>query len=186
MGRINEFFIRNVWAAVVLGVVTASLVTWVLLPGRSLGAVLVRTCVYSAAGIAFALARRRKEKRAAGGSMDRLVRVERWLRTGEVPSAPEDREAMREIVGRRLRQTRHRVAALIFLVALFAAVAVLVGLTAQPLQTVAFVAFGVAFMGWMVWSSNRQDRRLRTMRDALGSGQPDGVAPGAAGGGSGA
>ncbi|MFF7385267.1 hypothetical protein [Streptomyces griseoluteus] len=186
MGRINEFFIRNVWAAVVLGVVVASLVTWVLFADRSFGTVLVRTCFYSVAGIAVALARRRKEKRAAGGSVDRLVRVEQSLRTGEVPSAPEDRAAMREIVGRRLHQTRHRVAALIFLVALFAGIAVLVGLTARPSQTIAFVVFGVAFMGWMVWSGNRQDRRLRTMRDALGTEQPKDVAPGAAAGGPGA
>ncbi|MER8018204.1 hypothetical protein ACIQ7S_15160 [Streptomyces griseoluteus] len=186
MGRINEFFIRNVWAAVVLGVVAASLVTWVLFADRSFGTVLVRTCFYSVAGIAVALARRRKEKRAAGGSLDRLVRVEQSLRTGEVPSAPEDRAAMREIVGRRLHQTRHRVAALIFLVALFAGIAVLVGLTARPPQTIAFVVFGVAFLGWMVWSGNRQDRRLRTMRDALDTEQPKDVAPGAAAGGPGA
>ncbi|MER8033135.1 hypothetical protein ABTZ78_29690 [Streptomyces bauhiniae] len=69
---------------------------------------------------------------------------------------------------------------MIFLVVLFAVIAVLVGLTVQPFQTVAFVALGAVFMGWTVCNGNRQVHRLRTVRDALETGQAPGVAPGRA------
>ncbi|MFJ3663002.1 hypothetical protein ACIPPM_21345 [Streptomyces sp. NPDC090119] len=171
MGRINDYFIRHVWAPIVLGVIVASAVTWVLFGGNPVATV-VRACLYSAAGVGFMLSRRRKEQRAAGGSMDRLVRVEQRLRAGETPSDPDDRRIMREIVERRLHQTRHRVPALVFLALLFAAVTVLTGLTASPWRTVGLAVFGVVFLGWMIWNSNRQTHRLRTMRDALRGGDP--------------
>ncbi|MFK4110877.1 hypothetical protein [Streptomyces sp. NPDC002176] len=171
MGRINDFFIRHVWAPIVLGVVVASVVTWVLFGGNPVATV-VRVCLYSVAGLGFMLARRRKEKRAAGGSMDRLVRVEQRLRAGETPSDPEDRRIMREIVERRLHQTRNRVPALVFLALLFAGITVLTGFTASPWRTVGLAVFGVVFLGWMIWNSNRQTHRLRTMRDALQGGDP--------------
>ncbi|MGC5000198.1 hypothetical protein [Streptomyces sp. DT195] len=176
MRRINDFFIRHSWVSIVLGVVAASVLTWMLYPGRSPGATVVRACLYSVAGVAAVLARRRKEKRFAGGSTERLVSVEQHLRTGEVPSDPEEREAMREIVDRRLHQTRHRVVGLVFLAVLFAGATVLFGLTGGPLRTVGLAVFGVVFMGWLTWNSNRQTRRLRTMRDAMRSGSPHGSA----------
>ncbi|MEU4112737.1 hypothetical protein [Streptomyces sp. NPDC027717] len=176
MRRINDFFIRHTWAAIVLGVVVASVLTWVLYPGRSPGATVVRTCLYSVAGVAVVLARRRKEKGVVGGSTERLVSVEQHLRTGEVPSDPEERAAVREIVERRLHQTRHRGVALVFLAVLIAGATVLFGLTGGPLRTVGLAVFGVVFMGWLIWNSNRQTRRLRTMRDALRSNSTDGAA----------
>ncbi|NEB94686.1 hypothetical protein [Streptomyces bauhiniae] len=170
MQRTNDFFLRHAWAPIALGVLAATAVTWLLFPGNSLLATALRACLYSVAGAAVVMSRRRKEKNAAGGSTDRLIALEHSLRTGEPPTAPEDRRALREIVERRLHQGRHRVAALVFLAVLFTAVTVLTGLTgitAGLPRTIALAALSALFLAWTAWNSNRQTHRLHTMRTAL-------------------
>ncbi|MFF9155235.1 hypothetical protein ACF1AB_23755 [Streptomyces sp. NPDC014846] len=167
MERINVFLAKHLWAQIALSVLTASVLITLLYPGRSFPSVVVRTAVISLGGIAVALVARRREKRAAGGTTDGLVSLDRKLRTGEVPSDPQERAAMRDLVGQRLHRSRHRVAALVFLAALFSAITVLTALTAGPRQTIGMAVLTVAFIGWMAYNSNLQTRRLRTMRAAL-------------------
>ncbi|MFB7779156.1 hypothetical protein [Streptomyces bauhiniae] len=178
MQRTNDFLLRHPWATIALSVLAATAVTWLLFPAASPWTTALRACVYCAAGAAFALARRRKEKAAAGGSTDRLVALEHSLRTGEPPTAAGDRRALRETVERRLHQSRHRVTALVFLALLFITVTVLTALTAALPRALALAALSLFFMAWMIWTSNRQTRRLTTMRTALHTDEtPAGPAP---------
>lgn len=181
MERVNAFVSRHLWLQFLLSVLVASGLVLLLFPGRSVASVLVRMALTSLAGIAVVIAVRRKEKRAAG-STDGLVALDRGLRRGEVPTAPEERQAMRDLVEQRLHRTRHRIAAQIFLAVLFAAVVVLTALTSGARQTVGFTVFGVAFMGWLVLYANLQHRRLRSMREALVSGAGQEHGRGGAGG----
>jgi Flp pilus assembly protein TadB len=169
--RVNALLSRHLWLQLTLSVLVASALVLLLFPGRSPASVLVHLAFSSLGGIAVVIAVRRKEKRAAG-STDGLVALDRKLRRGEVPTAPEDRQAMRDLVEQRLHRTRHRVAAQIFLAVLCGAVLVLTALTAGARQTVGFAVFSAVFVGWLVLHGNLQHRRLRTMRAALTSGAP--------------
>ncbi|MET7735203.1 hypothetical protein ABZT02_28120 [Streptomyces sp. NPDC005402] len=166
MERVHTLLSRHPWIQFVLSVLLASALVLLLFPERSPGSVLVRMAFTSLGGIAVVLAVRRREKRAAG-STDGLVSLDRKLRRGEVPTAPEERQAMRDLVEQRLHRTRHRVAAQIFLVVLWGAFVVLTALTAGPRQTLGLAVLGVAFLGWLTLYGNLQHRRLRTMRTAL-------------------
>ncbi|MEU1475870.1 hypothetical protein ACFYZ8_01035 [Streptomyces sp. NPDC001668] len=167
MERVNTLLSRHLWLQFALSALVASAMVLLLFPEQSAASVLVRVAFASLGGIAVVLAVRRKEKRAAGGSVDGLVSLDRKLRRGEVPTAPEERRAMRDLVEQRLRRGRHRVAAQIFLAVLCGAVVVLTALTAGPRQTAGFAVISAAFMGWIVLYGNLQYRRLRTMREAL-------------------
>lgn len=70
--------------------------------------------------VAVLLVLRAREKRAARGSADRLVILDRQLRRGEIPSSPADREAMRGLVEQRLHRTRRRKPALVMLCLMYA------------------------------------------------------------------
>ncbi|WP_053851175.1 hypothetical protein [Streptomyces sp. NRRL B-24085] len=166
MDRFNTLISRHLWLQYVLTVLAASAVVLLLFPGRSPASVLVRMAFSALGGIAVLTAVRRKEKRAAG-STDGLITLDRRLRRGEVPTAPEERQAMRDLVEQRLHRTRHRVAAAVFLAVLFTALVVLTALTADVRQTVGFAVFSAVFLGWLVLYGNLQNRRLRTMRAAL-------------------
>nr|BFD88079.1 hypothetical protein StreXyl84_74800 [Streptomyces sp. Xyl84] len=170
MERVNVFLARHLWVQIVLSVLVAAVVITLLYPGRSFLSVVVRTAVISLGGIGVALSARRREKRAAGGTTDDLVSLDRRLRTGEVPSDPRERRAMRELVGQRLHRSRHRVAALVLLGVLFGSITVLTAFTAGPRQTVGMAVITVVFLGAMLRNSRVQTRRLRTMSAALGSG----------------
>ncbi|MEV5881788.1 hypothetical protein AB0L74_03515 [Streptomyces sp. NPDC052020] len=173
MERVNSYLGKHLWAQIVLSLLVASAVSMLLFPGRSFGTVLVRTAVIAAGGMAIMMAMRRKEERAAGGSADRLVTLERKLRKGDVPVDPRERRAMRDLVERRLHRTRHRVAAQVFLVVLFCAVVMATAATSGPRQTIGLAVFSGAFLSWLIHYGNRQHRRLRTMRDALASETPE-------------
>jgi hypothetical protein len=80
--RIDSYLGKHLWAQIVLSLLVASAVSMLLFPERSFGTTLVRTAVISAGGIAIMVAMRRKEERAAGGSADRLVTLERKLLRG--------------------------------------------------------------------------------------------------------
>ncbi|WP_338693062.1 hypothetical protein V2W30_01865 [Streptomyces sp. Q6] len=172
MERVRNFLAKNLWAQTALSIVVAALLIQLLYPGRSFLATLARVVVISLGGVGVTLAIRRREKRAAG-STDGLVSLDRRLRTGDVPTDPEERRAMRELVDQRLRRTRHRKAALVFLALMFVTITVLTALTAGPRQTIGFSVLTVLFIGWMTYMSNLQDRRLHTMDDALRSGPRD-------------
>ncbi|MEW2294775.1 hypothetical protein ABZ719_19060 [Streptomyces sp. NPDC006743] len=169
MERVNVFLARHLWVQIALSVLVAAVVITLLYPGRSFLSVVVRTAVISLGGVGVALSARRREKRAAGGTTDGLVSLDRKLRTGEVPSDPRERRAMRELVGQRLHRGRHRVAALVFLGVLFGTITVLTAFTAGPRQTVGMAVITVLFLGSMLYNSRVQTRRLRTMSAALGS-----------------
>ncbi|MFI2641954.1 hypothetical protein [Streptomyces sp. NPDC018610] len=176
MERINVFLAKHLWVQIVLSVLVAAALISLIYPGRPFPFVVARTAVISLGGIGVALATRRREKRAAGGTANGLVALDRKLRTGEVPSDPRERQAMRDLVGQRLHRTRHRVAALIFLAVLFGSITVLTALTAGPRQTIGMAVVTVVFNGWALHNSRLQNRRLRTMSAALRTGAPDGAA----------
>ncbi|MEU2065091.1 hypothetical protein [Streptomyces sp. NPDC013455] len=165
--RVGLFLGRRLWLQVLLSLLAASALIMLLFPGRSFASVLLRTAVTSVGAIAVLVARRRREKRAAGGSADDLVSLDLGLRHGEVPDAPRERRAMRDLVAQRLHQTRHRRAALVLLVLLFGGLTVLLALTGDARQSIGFGVLTVVFVGWMAFQGHVQDRRLRAMRAAL-------------------
>ncbi|MGV9454546.1 hypothetical protein [Streptomyces sp. NPDC003635] len=167
MQQIRDFLARHLWAQLALSILAASVLVALLFPGRSFGTVLLRTAVMSVGGICVIVIARRKEKRAAGGKTNDLVSLDRKLRTGDVPQDPQEQSAMRDLVAQRLHRTRHRVAALIFLAALFTTITVLTALTQGLRQTIGMTLISVTFIGWMIYYSNLQNRRLHTMRAAL-------------------
>lgn len=174
--KLSGFLARHLWLQVVLSWLAATAVLLLIYPGRSVPAVLARVVITSVGGLWIALRIRSREKRAAGGSTGGLVALERQLRTGEVPGEPERRQAMRELVDRRLHRTRHRGAALVFLFLLFGGVVVLTALTAGPRQTLGFGLLTVVFLTWAVVGGGRGQRRLRHMRDLLAA-APDPAGP---------
>ncbi|MBL1082369.1 hypothetical protein JK359_10300 [Streptomyces actinomycinicus] len=167
MLRIRVFLARHVGVQLVLSILAASALIMLLFPGRSVLSVLVRTTITSVGAVAVVLAQRRRERRAAGGSVDDVVALGLKLRRGEVPSAPDERRAMRALVAQRLHRMRHRVPALVLLAFLFTAGTLLTVLTGSPLQAVAFGVFAVLCVGWSIHNSNVQHRRLRSMEAAL-------------------
>ncbi|MFI0541874.1 hypothetical protein ACH3VS_23620 [Streptomyces sp. WSLK1-3] len=171
MDRLSALLSRHLWLQFALSVLAASALVLLLYPDQSPARVLVRMAFTSLCGIAVVLAVRRKEKRAAG-STDGLVSLDRRLRTGEVPTAPGERQAMRDLVEQRLHRTRHRFVAQTALAVMMAIVVVLTALTAGARQTIGLAVFGVVFVGWLVLYGNLQHRRLRTMHAALTTGSP--------------
>lgn len=167
MERVNTFLSKHLWLQFTLCVLCAGVLVMLLYPGRSALSVFLRTAFVSVGGIAVALVVRRRERRAAGGSTDGLVSLDRRLRTGEVPVEPGEREAMRALVAQRLHRTRHRMAAMVFLAVLFCGVTVLVAATAGTRQTIGFALLTVVFLAWSIANGNLHHRRLLTMRAAL-------------------
>ncbi|MFH8800904.1 hypothetical protein ACH4F6_15085 [Streptomyces sp. NPDC017936] len=167
MERVNHFFGKHLWLQVVLSVLVACACVLLLFPERSVASVLTRTAFASLGGVAVLIAVRRKEKRAAGGSADSLVSLDEKLRRGEVPTAPQQRQAMRDLVEQRLHRIRHRRVAQGFLALLFCAVVVLTALTAGPRQTLGMALFSGGFLIWLVLYGNLQHKRLRSMHEAL-------------------
>ena len=167
MERVNAFLGKHVWVQVVLSLLVACAVVLLLSPERSVASALLYVVFASVGGVGVMLAVRRREKRAAGGSVDRLVSLDRKLRRGEVPTAPQERQAMRDLVEQRLHRSRHRVAAQVLLAVLFCAGVVLTALTASLPQTLGMGVFAGVFLGWLVLYGNRQHRLLRAMRTEL-------------------
>ncbi|AYN43075.1 hypothetical protein D9753_34050 [Streptomyces dangxiongensis] len=172
MNRVRLLLARHLWLQLTLSLLVAVALIVVLFPGRPVLSVLLRTAFTSVGAIAVVLTRRRKERRAAGGSADAVVALDAKLRRGEVPSAPEERGAMRELVAQRLHRMRHRVPALICLAVLFTAVTLLMVFTGTVRQAVGFAVLTVVFVGWIIYHGNRRHERLRTMDAALKAGEP--------------
>ncbi|MFE6481707.1 hypothetical protein ACFVGN_02005 [Streptomyces sp. NPDC057757] len=167
MERVNVFLSRHLWLQIALSVLGASALVMLLYPGDSALSVLLRVALTSIGGVFVVFLVRRKERRAAGGSTDGLVSLDAKLRKDEVPTDPEEREAMRALVGQRLHRTRHRVAALVFLALLFCSVTAATAMTAGTRQTVGFSVLTVVFLAWAIGNSRLQHRRLRRMDEAL-------------------
>jgi peptidoglycan/LPS O-acetylase OafA/YrhL len=165
--KVNLLLARNLWLQVVLSVLCAAAVVLVLFPGSSVGSVLLRLAVSSIGGVIVLVVVRSREKRAIGGSSADVVSLDAKLRKGDVPSAPEERRAMRELVGQRLHRTRHRRAALVMLFVLVAMVVAGTALTAQPRASVGIALFSGVFLAWLAWFGHVQIRRLRHMDQAL-------------------
>jgi Flp pilus assembly protein TadB len=165
--RVNSFLGKHLWVQVGLSLLVTFAVVLLLFPGRPVASALLSVVFTSAGGVGVVLAVRRREKRAAGGSVDELVSLDRKLRRGEVPADPEERQAMRDLVEARLHRTRHRVAAQAVLAVMFCLVVVATALTASLPQTLGMALFAGVFLGWLVLYGNRQHRRLRTMRAEL-------------------
>ncbi|MFJ7149162.1 hypothetical protein ACIQVT_13325 [Streptomyces sp. NPDC100445] len=172
MNGVRLFLARHLWAQMALSLAVAVGLILLLFPGQSVVSVVLRTALTSVGAVAVVLGRRRREQRAAGGSAEAVAELDAGLRRGEVPSAPEEREAMRELVTQRLHRMRHRVGALVVLAVLFGGVTLLMALTGTVRQAVGFAVLTVGFVGWNTYHSNRVHRRLRTMEAALRAGEP--------------
>nr|WP_203643493.1 hypothetical protein [Streptomyces sp. SID14478] len=149
-----------------LAVLVGAVLVQLLYPQGSFAAVLSRTASTSVGGIVVVLVIRRREKRAAGDT-DGLISLDRRLRSGDVPTEPGQRQAMRQLVDQRLHRTRHRKAALVFMAVMFVTITVLMGLTAGPRQIVGFSVLTVVFVSWLTYFSGLQNRRLHVMDAAL-------------------
>ncbi|OQD57385.1 hypothetical protein BM536_005325 [Streptomyces phaeoluteigriseus] len=167
MERVNAYLGKHLWLQFVLSILCASALVMLLYPGHSALSVVLRTALISISGIVVVLIGRSRERRAAGGSTNSLVSLDRKLRKGEVPVDPSEREAMRALVTQRLHRTRHRVAALVLLAVLFCAVTVLTALTSGLRQTIGFALLTGIFLVWIIGNGNLQHRRLRVMQAAL-------------------
>ncbi|MGW7090204.1 hypothetical protein ACWGH2_42880 [Streptomyces sp. NPDC054871] len=167
MEKLNALLAKRLWLQVVLSILIASAVVLLINPGESVAAVLLRLAATSTGGVLVLVMVRRKEKRAAGGSATSLAALDGKLRTGEVPTDPAERKAMRDLVEQRLHRGRHRVLATVFLACLFAFVVAMTAMTSGLRQTLGFALFSVIFVGWLIANGNLQNRRLRHMRGAL-------------------
>ncbi|MEU2494179.1 hypothetical protein [Streptomyces sp. NPDC007883] len=169
MEKLSGFVAERFWLQLVLSVLCASAVIMLISPGESPAAVLLRVAVSSVGGVIVLVGVRRRERRAVGGSTANVLSLDRKLRTGEVPTEPGERRAMRDLVEQRLHRTRHRVTATVFLVLLCASVVVMTAVTSGLRGAVGITLFLVIFVGWLIGNGSVQDRRLRRMRDALGT-----------------
>ncbi|WP_225877345.1 hypothetical protein [Streptomyces resistomycificus] len=145
----------------------AAAVIMVLFPGDSALSVVARTAVTSLGALVVLIVVRSREKRATGGSSGDVVSLDTRLREGDVPEAPEEREAMRALVEQRLHRTRHRRAALAFLGVMSGGIVVLTALTSGPRASAGLAVFSLAFLAWIFGYGRVQIRRLHRMREAL-------------------
>lgn len=89
------------------------------------------------------------------------------LRHDEVPSDPQQRRPMGELVDRRLGRTRHRTAALVSMAVLLAGVVAVVASVSGLGRTLGYGAFSLAFFLYLYFGSRVGPRRLQRMRTAL-------------------
>ncbi|OSP43875.1 hypothetical protein B7767_07880 [Streptomyces sp. 13-12-16] len=174
MERLNTFLGRHIWAQVLLVVLLGWAVIMLMSPGEPALVVLARSAVTSVGAVAVLLVLRAREKRAAGGSGDRLVTLDRRLRHGEIPSSPADREAMLGLVEQRLHRTRHRRPALAVLCLMYALLVAAPLLLGQVRQALVLGLLGAIVLPLLAWQGGRQVRRLREVREIL-HGSPGGA-----------
>ncbi|MEU9416931.1 hypothetical protein [Streptomyces sp. NPDC048272] len=168
MRALNKWLATHLWAQALLVVAVGAGVILLLNPGESPLEAVVRAAVGAVGALGVLFLARRRERRATGGvSSEEYVSLDDRLRHGEVPESADERATMGRLVQERLRATRHRRVALIFLTLMFTSIVVLVGFTAGGLQTVVFAVFAAGFLGWMTWTSVRQHRVLREMASTL-------------------
>ncbi|MFI5566959.1 hypothetical protein ACIA6T_06195 [Streptomyces sp. NPDC051740] len=167
MERLNTFLGRHIWAQVLLVVLLGWAVIMLMSPGEPPLVVLARSAVTSVGAVAVLLVLRAREKRAAGGSGDRLVTLDRRLRHGEIPSSPADREAMLDLVEQRLHRTRHRRPALAVLCLVYVLLVAAPLLLGQVRPALVCALLGAICLPLLTWQGGRQVRRLREMREAL-------------------
>ncbi|WP_327287314.1 hypothetical protein [Streptomyces sp. NBC_01198] len=171
MERFGEFYSRHLWLQFATGWLVAAAMVLTLYPGHSVLGTLVRVGGSSAAGVWLTLRRRHREERTAGGADD-LLRFDRMLRKGEAPSDPQERQAMGELVDRRLHSTRHRTAALVFLVILFGSVTAMAASMSGLWRAIAYGALNVGFLVYVYFVGRLGVMRLRRMRRLLDDPSP--------------
>jgi FtsH-binding integral membrane protein len=176
MHRIYDVLARHLWLQFACGWVLATGAVLLVYPGRSPLSVLVRVVLCSAGAVWLAVRRRRREEAAAGGEADDLMTLDHMLRAGKVPGDPAQREAMSTLVDYRLRRTRHRTAALVFLGVMLAGVAVATVFATTALRAAAYCVFCAVVFGYCFVAGGMALDRLRRMREKLdattGAGRP--------------
>ncbi|MFF7332113.1 hypothetical protein [Streptomyces sp. NPDC008150] len=120
----------------------------------------------------------RQERRALGVTAGELAALERRLRTGEAPTDPQHRRAMRELVDGRLTRTAHWKPALVVLVLCTAGATVPAALVAGPWWALGYALFAGACLGVFAVASSRARGGLLRMRDLLAKAPPDVPPPG--------
>ncbi|WP_189823088.1 hypothetical protein [Streptomyces finlayi] len=135
---------------------------------------LVMGCLSGSGAVVGTLYLSRADRRAANVSKVQLGRMENWLKKGLVPSAAEDREAMRTLVARHGTRLERRRRALPVFGVIGAGFCVLAFLVFDPLIGLGAVAL-VVLLGWAEVREVRRTRaRLEHMHRALGeSAGPD-------------
>lgn len=129
---------------------------------------LIESAALTAVSTASAVWRRRRDRAALGGiSVDQQLAVERQLARGHVPQEPRERDAMRRLVGQRLRRMNSLnwtfVPLLVLLVAASAAFAALGMWTFGMVWLVCSLVFD----SWVLYMRNRNLALLRRMDHEL-------------------
>ncbi|MFG1811970.1 hypothetical protein [Streptomyces sp. NPDC049040] len=171
MERIDEYFSRHLWLQFAVAWVVATGLVLAVFPGHSVLGVLIRVVLCSAVGIGSALRRRHREERAVGGT-DSLLHLNHLLRKGEAPSDPRQRQAMRELVDRRLHRVRHRKAALVGMAVLLGGTTAMAASIASPVRSIAYGAYAAFFFVYLYFVGRLGITRLRRMRRMVADEDP--------------
>jgi hypothetical protein len=171
MERIGEFYSRHLWLQFATSWVVATAMVLILYPGHSVLGTVLRVAAGSAVSVWLTLRRRHREEKAAGGTGG-LLRLQHLLRKGEAPSDPRERQAMGELVDRRLHRSRHRKAALVFMVVLLGTVTAMVASMSGLWYTVAYGALNVGFLVYLWFAGRLGLMRLHRMRRLLADQDP--------------
>lgn len=167
MRKINDLLARHLWLEFLVAWLLAALFVLLLSPGSSPLAVFVRVAICSLGALWLAVRRRHQERATAGGSAEEYIVLDHMLREGETPKDQGRRRAMRSLVDRRLRRTRHRTTALGIMAVLLVGSFVPVALASPAWHTAGYGAFCAAFLGYLYVAGGVALHRLRRMRDAL-------------------
>ncbi|MDX3224370.1 hypothetical protein [Streptomyces sp. ME19-01-6] len=131
----------------------------------------VHGVLYAAIGIAVVAAQRRRGRRAAGTDVRGLAELNRKIRHCEVPSDPEEQEAMRRLVADHLRRMERAGRWLPYWLGFMGLVAVgilAVGVaTGSWLFPLVYAVFVAGFCYWALWMRRRSFDRCHFMRSAL-------------------
>ncbi|MES4901832.1 MULTISPECIES: hypothetical protein [unclassified Streptomyces] len=131
----------------------------------------VHGVLYAGVGIAIVAAQRRRAGRAAGTDARGLAELNRKLRHREVPSEPEEREAMRRLVADHLRRMERAGRWLPYWLGFMGLIAVgilAVGVaTGSWLFPLVYAVFMAGLCSWVLWMRRRSFDRCHFMRSAL-------------------
>lgn len=131
----------------------------------------VHGVLYAAIGIAIVAAQRRRARRASGTDVRGLAELNRKLRHREVPSDPEEQEAMRRLVADHLRRMERAGRWLPYWLGFMGLLAV--GLLALGvvngswLFPLGYAVFVAGLCSWVLWMRRRSFDRCHFMRSAL-------------------